>query len=180
MTAAATALRPVHAGIKMRYTLPARTAHPGEHVHAVKTIAGGRCAVQKQRPALGVFACAVASMCRQSLRPRSLGLLGVALSIAIWSYANRMPRYEHSQESSQKVPTGKALPELCFADVTLAKVRVRNHIQADTSASGREARRPNVERLLTSVIPYVHETPRGLPFFDSALPLRSPPAIAFA
>jgi len=112
-----------------------------------------------------------------------LGLLALALSVTLWGYASKLSVFEaFSGGTSPATPAAKLWIEHRFGFSDLcACARASSDKQRNYAQAGADALfTPSPEAAFNEgqVAPMLIAQPRAVPFFHSAIPLRSPPAIS--
>lgn len=107
----------------------------------------------------------------------ALGLLGLALAIALWTFSYKLSRFDFSRGSAlAHVPTARLWIEQRFEISGIAgtaKVVQSNSPRADALVTNS----PEFGFECAQAVPATGR-PRAIPFFQSAIPLRSPPQVS--
>lgn len=117
---------------------------------------------------------------KQTFRPCRLGLLALAFAVALWGYGYKMSRFEFRNDSGVRFPIARFLVEHRSGNVGGPTLRLKRQLrtQLDTEKDALVAGLQFSSPVLSYKAARVIAPARALPFFDSALPLRSPPPIA--
>jgi hypothetical protein len=113
----------------------------------------------------------------------ALGLLGLAFAIALWAFSYKLSRFDFSHaDTLAHVPAPRLWIEQRFgiagiagaARVTPSKPR----IHAQPGADALIANSPEFVFDCAPAMPALAARPRAIPFFQTAIPLRSPPVVS--
>lgn len=110
----------------------------------------------------------------------ALGFLGLALAVALWGFSYKLSRYDYSLSGSlSRVPVAKLWLEQRFAtggiQGTAKLVPSNSRIYAQPGANALHSYSPVLGFDSDQTLPVRAVRPRAVPFFHSAIPLRSPP-----
>jgi hypothetical protein len=110
----------------------------------------------------------------------ALCLLGLALAIALWAFSSKLSRFDFSHGGTLgHVPAARLWIEQRFGiAVTARVVSSRPRIHGQPGADALIANSPAFDFDCVPAMPARATRPRALPFFQSAIPLRSPPAVS--
>jgi len=117
---------------------------------------------------------------RLNSKPPAVVLLGLALAVTFWVSASRISR-SGADSSQVRIPAAKLWIEhrFGFAEVTSAVTAptVNERFYAQSGAGALLAQAPQLYlKAVPGALP-VFARPRAIPFFHSAIPLRSPPSL---
>lgn len=115
---------------------------------------------------------------RQVSNPLALGLLCLAVAVALWGYGYKLSLYSPPEGSGPRVPAKLWIEHRFGFDrfsSSAAAPNLKARVYAQPGVSALLAAVP--EFLLLNVPDLLLATarPRAIPFFHSAIPLRSPP-----
>lgn len=113
----------------------------------------------------------------------AFGLLGLSLAIALWAFSYKLSRFDFSRgDTLSHVPVAKLWIEQRFALAGItgtAKIVPSNsRIYAQSGADAFIASSPESVLNYETAMPARAARPRAIPFFQTAIPLRSPPAVS--
>lgn len=118
----------------------------------------------------------------QFFDPLALGLLGLALAVALWSFGSRLSLYSSSDPSVPHVPKARLWAEQRVGmdslthHATARRLKARVYVNS-SGVFAPLAADPKFFLRVTQSLRSVMGRPRSIPFFHSAIPLRSPPSI---
>lgn len=112
----------------------------------------------------------------------ALGLLGLSFAIALWAFSYKLSRFDFSHgDTLSHVPVARLWIEQRFGISGIAgtaKVHPSKRIHAQPCADALAANSPEFGFDCAPVMPAASARPRAIPFFQSAIPLRSPPVFS--
>jgi hypothetical protein len=115
----------------------------------------------------------------QTFRPSTLAPLLLAIAVALFSYGYKVSVFTFHPDGKAHLPATKALMEhrQGSAPASFKGLRYRPRVQFDVIPDGYIGQAGASTPVLSSNAVRIFAHPRPLPFFDSALPLRSPPSL---
>ena len=117
---------------------------------------------------------------KQTFSPCTFGLILLAVAVALFNYGYRTSLYRLHKAHAAPYPVARAIVEHRPGDSqgSLQNLRPRTCTKLEFTAYGSFVQAQFSCPVFDSICTRVSTPPRALPFFDSALPLRSPPVLA--
>lgn len=115
---------------------------------------------------------------RQVSNPLALGLLGLAVAVALWGYGYKLSLYSPPEGPGSRVPAKLWIEHRFGFDrfsSSAAAPNLKARIYAQPGVSALVAAAPELPLRSVSSLFLRTARPRAIPFFHSAIPLRSPP-----
>ena len=147
------------------------------------SISDRKIAARNRDIALSRFLRTATLVWKQTFQPVALGLLALSLSMILWGIGYKVSLFEHPTDSSGRhFPVAKAVIEQHRQDgghtpASAERIRHRVKLQFELGTDGYINPLQSSTQVASIQAPLFSAHHRALPFFDSALPLRSPPAI---
>lgn len=113
---------------------------------------------------------------RQLFRPCALGLIGLAISVALWSVGYKLSLYNQHAASSSQIPVVKIWLETRHAPITaIFRLRRASHLLPGSAALYAALLQcPRLNGSIASVLPVCR---RRIPYFYLSIPFRAPPSL---
>lgn len=136
-------------------------------------------AMQKALLLMGTQAQCRYHSCRQLFKPCALGLIGLAIAVALWGFGYKLSLYHRHTASSSRVPVAKLWIEPRNASLAAdSSLNAKSHLVPTSHAFPvRVHRLPLLNRTVTHIPPICR---RDFAHFDFLIPFRSPPRQRFS
>jgi len=118
---------------------------------------------------------------QDQFRPCRVGLLLLAFAVALFAFGYKASLFQYRSHQIRSFPVAKAVVEqhrFGHAPLSAYSVRHRTRLQFEIDPQNLLGQTFTSLPVFTDNAPRIFAPPRALPFFDSALPLRSPPSFA--
>ena len=116
---------------------------------------------------------------RRQFGPHALGLIALAITVALWGYGYKLSLYHRHTAPSQRVLVAKLWIEPRGASVAAASgFEAKSHLIPDAQALSVAS-----QELVSCISVFVFipsSTSRGIAYFDFLIPFRSPPPHSFS
>jgi len=122
-----------------------------------------------------------ASTASSEHHPCRVGLLLLAFAVALFAFGYKASLFQYRSHQIRSFPVAKAVVEqhrFGHAPLSAHSVRHRTRLQFEIDPQNLLGQTFTSLPVFTANAPRIFAPPRALPFFDSALPLRSPPSFA--
>jgi hypothetical protein len=156
--------------LSARKTMQERTSWTGIHTASSKHFRASSADLRAALPALQAL-----------LRPCHVGFLLLAFAVALFAFGYKTSLYQYSSHQVKHFPVAKAVVEQQRSGISpfsIHGVRRRNQKLFDVDPQNLLGDTLTSLPVFNADAPTISTPPRALPFFDSALPLRSPPSFA--
>jgi hypothetical protein len=162
----------------MRYT--PRTRIPTRHEMQDRTSSTDLRTVTSKHVRASAAASRLIRSAQPAFHPCTLGLLLLALAVALFSYGYKASLYRFEAHQTTHFPVAKALVEHRdgYAAKSFHRPRHRGRLQLEVIPDSYIARVVPSTPVLSFTVCRISVVSRALPFYDIALPLRSPPIFA--
>ncbi len=116
---------------------------------------------------------------RQLFKPCALGLIGLAMAVALWGFGYKLSLYHLHAHPSSRVPVAKLWIEPRNASESAASsLNAKSHLVPASQAFLVPVQRlPRLIRTITCILP---ECRCDVAYFDLLIPFRSPPTQRFS
>jgi hypothetical protein len=162
--------RPTQFPHSVRQTMQGRSSRTGNLIAFSKLFPGSRAPSRTAFPAL-----------RESLQPCRVGLVLLAFAVAFFSYGYRASLFQYRSVQAKNFPIARAIVEQQRFGISSASAHHGRHWarrQFDNDHHAQFEQASSSAAVLSTNAQIISAPPRLLPFFDSSLPLRSPPSLA--
>lgn len=119
----------------------------------------------------------------QTCRPSALALLGLAIAVALWGFGYKLSEYSNAPDPLQRTSVAKVWIEHRYGFASTQHARALPRRTYTDRSRIFDVSSPAVQPIFTverSTALVSESEPRRIPFFQSAIPLRSPPIPALA
>jgi hypothetical protein len=156
--------------LSARKTMQERTSWTGIHTASSKHYWSSSAESRAVLPAL-----------QELLRPSHVGFLLLAFAVALFAFGYKASHYQYNSHQVNHFPVAKAVVEQHRSGISPSSMhgeRRRNQKQLDVDPQTVLGDTLTSLPVFNADAPTISAPPRALPFFDSAVPLRSPPSFA--
>ncbi len=117
---------------------------------------------------------------KQIFRPCALGLIGLAIAVALWGFSYKLSLYHRHTGPSSRISVAKLWIDPRSASVVAATcgLKVQSHLLRISQVFAAPIQRfPRSSRAVAYILPECRHT---VAYFDFLIPFRSPPAQRFS
>ena len=116
---------------------------------------------------------------RRQFGPHALGLIALAITVALWGYGYKLSLYHWHEAASQRVPVAKLWSEPRNGSLTAAvALKAKSNLAVGSQALSVDL--PELTSHLSALICILPSANRGIAYFDFLIPSRSPPPQSFS
>jgi len=146
-------------------------------VSARKPFTAAVIGTQESVLARGTRARSPQSLWKQIFRPCALGLIGLAIAVALWGFSYKLSLYHRDTGPSSRISVAKLWIESRNSSVAAASLKAQSHVLRISQVLPAPIQRlPRSAGTVACIFPECRHT---VAYFDFLIPFRSPPPHRF-